>query len=310
MMNRFILIAFSILLFMFSSCEEIVLEDDISKKEVILVAPQDNAQFNSTSVTFTWEPVQYAKKYRLQIAEPNFTSPAQIVLDTEISTTTHTMQLPVGIYEWRVQAISGSSVTPYKKRILTVLSNENFGDNTVVLSSPINNFNTNTTTQSLSWQAIIGATNYQVQILNSTSVIISDQNIINTSLNYTFPEGSFTWKVRASNGSESTPYTSHSILVDTTIPNTPTLLSPVNASSTSNTDVSFQWSKIAISGSSEYDKVYIYRDNTLTNLHSETQSTSPYNITLTSGTYYWFVKGFDAAGNESARSNVFSITIN
>lgn len=310
-MKRLILIMFSIFFFIFSSCEEILLEDDISKEELILVAPQDNAQFNSTSVSFTWQPVQYAKKYRLQIAEPNFTSPAQIILDIELTTTTHIVQLPVGIYEWRVQAISGNTVTPYKKRILTVLSNEHFEDNTVVLNSPTNNFNTNNTIQNLSWQAIIGATNYQVQILNNTSVIISDQNTINTSLNFTFPEGSFTWKVRASNGSESTQYTSHSILVDTTIPNTPTLLSPANASSTSNTNVSFQWSRIAISGgSSEFDKIYIYTDSSLTNLHSETQTTSPYNVTLTSGTYYWFVKAFDAAGNESTRSNVFSITVN
>lgn len=62
MRNRYILIVFSIISFLFFSCEEVVLEDDISDKQLVLFAPQDNAEFNSTSITFTWEPVQYAKK--------------------------------------------------------------------------------------------------------------------------------------------------------------------------------------------------------------------------------------------------------
>jgi hypothetical protein len=37
---------------LFTSCEEILFEKDISKNEVILVAPINNAQFFSTGVTF------------------------------------------------------------------------------------------------------------------------------------------------------------------------------------------------------------------------------------------------------------------
>lgn len=300
----------SVILLVLQSCEQIVLEDDISDKEVVLVAPQDNAQFNSTSITFTWEPVQYATKYRLQIAKPNFATPTQIVLDTEVNTTTHTAQLPIGVYEWRVRAISGSTVTPYQTRTIEILSNQNFQDNTVVLTSPINNFTTNNTAQMLTWQSVIGATNYQVQIYNSANTIVSNQTTSGTSMNYTFPEGSYNWRVRATNGTENTLYSSNAILIDVTSPNIPTLVSPANATSATNTNVSFQWSRVNSIGSSEYDKIYIYKDSALTDLHSETQSTSPYSVNLTSGTYYWYVKGFDSAGNESAKSAVYSVTIN
>lgn len=308
--NIWFRILFNLSFIFLISCEQIVLEDNISDKEVVLVAPQDNAQFNSTSVTFTWEAVQYAQKYRLQIAKPSFVAPTQIVLDTEITTTTTTTQLPIGTYQWRVQAISGNTTTAYKTRAITINSNQNFQDNTVVLTNPANNFVTKNTVQALTWQSIIGATNYQLQIYDSNNTIISDQTTANTGVNYTFAEGNFNWRVRASNGSENTFYTSNAILVDTTAPNTPTLSSPANTSVTSNTSISFQWSRASIAGSTEYDKISIYRDSGLTNLHSETQSSSPYNVTLTAGTYYWFVKGFDAAGNESNRSTVFSLTVN
>ncbi|WP_428231947.1 hypothetical protein [Flavobacterium sp.] len=48
----------------------------------------------------------------------------------------------------------------------------------------------------------------------------------------------------------------------------------------------------------------------MTNLNFKDRGTSPYNKTMTAGTYYWFVKSFDDAGNQSARSTVFNFTIN
>ena len=112
--------------FLFISCEEIVLEDDISEEEIFLVAPQDNAQFNTTTVNLNWEAVQYAKKYHIQIAKPNFDAPTQILVDTEVTTLSYTAQLNIGTYQWRVQAISGSTSTPYKTRTITIANNSNF----------------------------------------------------------------------------------------------------------------------------------------------------------------------------------------
>jgi hypothetical protein len=296
--------------FLFLSCEEIVLEDDISEEEIVLVAPQDNAQFNTTTVNLNWEPVQYAKKYHIQIAKPDFNAPSQILVDTEVTTLSYTAQLNIGTYQWRVRAISGSTSTPYKTRTITIANNSNFQDNVVMLTSPANNFITKTPTQNLTWQAVIGATNYQLQIYDNTNTIVTNQTLSATNFNYSFPDGSFTWRVRASNGSENTLYSSNSILVDTVIPNTPTLTAPANASNASGTSVTFTWSRTNVSGSAEYDKIYIYKNIGLTDLHSETQATSGYNTTLTSGTYYWFVKGFDVAGNEGNRSAVYSLIIN
>lgn len=296
-------------LFLFA-CEDVVLEHDISDKEMTLIAPVNNAQLFSTGVSFTWELVEGAEKYHLQIAKPNFDNPIQIVLDTIVSANTFTSQLNVGNYEWRVQAINGNYVTPYKSRLFTIVSNSDFQNNTVILTSPGNNLNTNTSTQNLSWQSIIGATSYQVQIYDSSNTVINDQNTSNTALSYTFPQGSYSWRVRATNGVNQTLYTSRSILVDTTNPNTPVLSSPVNGSATTNTSISFQWSRAAIAGSAERDEISIYTDSALTNLQLTAVVNNPYTTTLPTGTYYWFVKAYDAAGNMSNRSAVFSFTIN
>ena len=296
--------------FLFLSCEEILLEDDISEEEIVLVAPQDNAQFNTTTVNLNWEAVQYAKKYQIQIAKPNFDAPSQILVDTEVTTLTFTTQLNIGTYQWRVRAISGNTSTPFKTRTITIADNSNFQDNVVLLTSPANNFITKVPTHNLQWQSVIGATNYQLQIYDSTNTIVTNQTLSATNFNYSFPDGSFTWRVRASNGSENTLYSANSIQVDTAVPNTPTLLAPANASTTSGTSLTFSWSRTNISGSAEYDTIYIYKNSALTDLHSETQATSGYTTTLPSGTYYWFVKGFDVAGNEGNRSTVYSLIIN
>lgn len=294
----------------FVSCEEILLETDISDEEVDLIAPADNSSFSSTGVSFTWKVVPDATNYHLQIAKPNFENPTQIVLDTIISRTSFNQQLTVSDYQWRVKAVNSAYETNYSSRFFSVASNEDFQNNTIVLNTPTNNLITKTPLQSLSWQAIIGATNYQLQVYDANSTIALDETLTTTSYDYTFPEGSYSWRVRATNGEKQTLYTSRTILVDKTAPNTPTLVSPLNASTTSNTSISFQWNRTAIAGSTEKDSVYIYTNSSLTTLKQKAESSNPYTATLTAGTYYWIVQAFDAAGNTSAKSSTFSFTIN
>ncbi|WP_163408526.1 hypothetical protein [Flavobacterium ajazii] len=310
-MNKISLTYFSLLVLLcFTSCEEILLVDDISKKEVILTAPADNAALSTTGVTLSWETVESADQYHLQIATPHFDAPLQIVLDTIITKNSYTQQLNIGKYEWRVKAVNSGYESLYFKRNFEILNNDDFQNNTVILLTPGNNLTTKTALQKLSWSAIIGATNYQLQILDESNTLIKEQNTEATVINYTFDEGKYTWKVRASNGTDQTLYTSRSILVDTKAPNTPTPSNPANASTTTNTSINFQWSRTPIAGSTEKDSLYVYTESALTNLNFKDKATSPYNKTLTTGTYYWFLKSFDEAGNESSRSTVFSFTVN
>jgi hypothetical protein len=300
-------------IFLVLSCEEIILEDDISDEIINLVAPADDAQFYSTGITFTWDPIEDGTQYRIQIAKPNFDSPMQIVADNIIDTTSFTTQLNIGQYQWRVQAVNSGYTTAFATRSLTVVSNEDFESNTVSLLLPQNNLVTNNNTQNLTWQPVIGAVTYKVQIINSTtSTTVHEQDVNATSLAYTFSNGNFHWKVRASNAEgQNTMFSSRSLLVDTQAPNTPTLTTPVNLSISSDNNVTFGWNRTSLAGSTETDSLYIYNNSQLTDLEYKNIHTSPYtNSTLPNGTYYWFVKSFDAAGNAGAQSQVFSFTLN
>ncbi|HEX8577565.1 MAG TPA: hypothetical protein VF677_14860 [Flavobacterium sp.] len=293
-----------------TSCSEIIQEKDISGQTVPLVAPVNNAAFSSTGVTFTWEKLEGASAYQLQIASPDFTNALRIVADTIVAGSSFTQQLPVGSYEWKVRALNGSSNTNYSNRFIAVVSNDDFQSNTVTLTSPANNLITNVASQNLTWQAVIGAVNYQLQVYDNANTIVLDQTVTATGYNYIFPQGTLQWRVRASNGTQQTLFSSRSIVTDTTVPNTPALINPANAGTVTSGNVSFQWSRTPVAGSVERDIIYIYTNSQLTILHSETQTTSPYAATLPSGTYYWKVQSFDAAGNVGTASPVFNFTVN
>lgn len=283
---------------------------DISKEEVTLIAPANNTVLFSTGVSFSWNAVKNADKYRLQIAKPNFLAPVEIILDTLIVKTSFKKQLNIGKYEWRIKAVNSGYETPYKTNAFEILNNDDFQDNTVILLTPNNNLITKNAVQKLSWQSIIGATEYQLQILDTNNEVVKEENNPATSINYTFPDGNFSWKVRASNGSKQTLYATRAIVVDTKAPNTPTLAVPADKSTTTTTSINFQYNRTPIAGSIEKDSLYVYTENALTNLKFKEQVNSPYSKTLTAGTYFWFVKSFDQAGNTSNRSTVFSFTIN
>lgn len=300
----------SFLLLGLLSCEEIVLVDDISDKEMTLTTPANNSGLFSTGVSFSWNKIENADQYHLQVAKPNFTNPVEIVLDTLISKNSYNQQLNIGQYEWRVKAVNSGYETAYKTWSFEILNNDDFQNNTVVLLTPNNNLITKITAQKLAWQSIIGASEYQLQIYDSNSALVKEQSTSATSIDYTFPDGSYSWKVRATNGSKQTLYTTRTILTDTKIPNTPLPSNPVNASSTTATSINFQFSRTAISGSAETDSIYVYNESALTNLNFKDRVSSPYNKTLTKGTYYWYIKSFDEAGNVSEKSSVFSFTIN
>lgn len=286
------------------------METDITDQKVVLVAPYDQAQFSSTSITFTWEHVADATKYHLQIAKPNFVNPLQIVLDTTITGTSFTHQLAISDYEWRVEAVNSAYKTPYVTQSFKVVSNEDFHNNSIVLNSPANNLITNVSSQELKWTPIIGATDYDVQILDNNNAVIVEQNTTTSSFKYSFPEGNNFWKVRASNGTSETLYSTRSILVDVTKPNTPELSSPIHESITTENDVDFKWNRTAILGSIEKDSIYIYTDIALTNLLFKNEVSNSFTKNLDSGTYYWIIKAFDSAGNKSDQSSVFNFKIN
>jgi hypothetical protein len=293
------------------SCDEILMEDDISGETLTLVAPSDAIELTSTSLRLSWNAIKNGSQYRVQIARPNFDSPAELIADEVVDTTFYAVQLNVGEYEWRVKGVNSAYETPYTTRKFKIVSNDDFQNNVVSLNSPQDNLVTNIALQNLSWAHVLGSTSYHMRVLtlNGSSVVF-EQEVTDEFINYSFPEGSFTWQVMASNSSQNTLYTSRNIITDYTAPHTPVPVMPANQSYLNAESVTFTWNRQAAGGSIETDSIYIYSNSNLTSLYYKGQHTTPYTPSLPRGVYYWYLKSFDAAGNVSQQSTKFSFTAN
>lgn len=97
------------------------IENDIGEEEISILAPIDETALMAGDVIFSWELVEGARAYQLQIASPDFTDEDNIIVDiieTEVTFTQEMME--EGDYEWRVKASNEISETEYKVQSLKI----------------------------------------------------------------------------------------------------------------------------------------------------------------------------------------------
>lgn len=103
-----------------TACKDVIDEVRLYEDSVDLVAPVNNAVLNDVDVIFSWNSVDGASEYVIQIATPDFTNPNQIVTDSTLTTTSFSTTLSVTTgYEWRVKAINSNYETAFSTRSLT-----------------------------------------------------------------------------------------------------------------------------------------------------------------------------------------------
>ena len=103
-----------------TNCSEIIEVEDISSKTVTLIAPTNEAVLNISDLTFSWQTIEEAEAYRIQIATPTFENALQIVKDTTVSTTNFSTTLSTNSYEWRVRAENSGYETSYTKQSFSI----------------------------------------------------------------------------------------------------------------------------------------------------------------------------------------------
>lgn len=95
------------------ACDDITEVEDISNDTVTVLAPVDSSVLTTTNINFSWNTLEDAESYKLQIATPNFENANQIVLDTTITATNFLHALEFGSYNWRVRAENSDFQTNY-----------------------------------------------------------------------------------------------------------------------------------------------------------------------------------------------------
>ncbi|WP_430412795.1 fibronectin type III domain-containing protein [Kordia sp.] len=104
-----------------SSCSDIIEVSDISSNTVELLAPADNVTLNTTSLTLSWESVEDAESYQIQVARPDFENAVEVILNSTITQNSISVELEAtNSYEWRVRAINSGYETPYTTYSFTI----------------------------------------------------------------------------------------------------------------------------------------------------------------------------------------------
>jgi len=312
-------ILLGLLILTFYNCEDI-LEEDISDDIVFTIYPTQDLIIESNVVNFQWNTIEGADDYRLQIFN---TSQVKLV-DTLIARTQITIPLSEGNYQWRVRGENSAYQSTYSLPISFVVNeSEDLASQQVILSSPVNNFMTNSNSFTLSWNSLSAADYYNFQLVNNTlggTIVFQQNNILNNTLtlNSTIlsQDGNYTWKIQGVNSVSETVFSSRDFSLDTTLPNQPVNGLPANNSiQTINQNINFNWSIGADSGviqSSISYRIEISNDiNFTTILQASNISTNSFQQLFNStGDYYWRVRAVDAAGNNGPFSNAFKFTIN
>ena len=113
------IITLFILLLLFN-CEEIIEVEDISGDRISILAPTEASVLTDPNVTFSWNSLEDAEFYRLQIATPSFENAEQIELDSLISSLNFSKELYIGQFEWRVRGENSEFETSYTTQNFTI----------------------------------------------------------------------------------------------------------------------------------------------------------------------------------------------
>ena len=107
-------------LIVLSNCEQIIEVEDISNEHIVVLSPVNNTTLTSNEVNFTWEPLDFAEQYQLQIAHPNFEAAEVFVEDTIITANSFIKPLVTNTYQWRIRALNFAYETQYTTQNLTI----------------------------------------------------------------------------------------------------------------------------------------------------------------------------------------------
>ncbi len=287
----------------------------------VLSKPVNGSQAIGTP-TFTWLASATAKYYQVQYDNVNdgtgtydYLSPDNLTVLTHKPTVTPSLMAPTYWYV-RARDVAGNWSAWSAPFTVTVVPPVPVAP---VLTAPVSGLVTNDNTPTLAWNTVAYANTYEIQIDTTytfTVPLVQEVTGI-TTLNHTItalPDGKYYWRVRARNlNNAAGPWAAYrSFTIDTTPPAPPVLSRPLNGSQVIGTPT-FTWLASATAkyyqvqyddvndGTTTYD--YLSPDNLTVLTHKPT--VTPSLMTPT----YWYVRARDVAGNWSAWSAPFTVTV-
>ncbi len=211
--------------------------------------PSNNATNQSLTPTLSWNAVNGADSYKVQLSDDaGFSNIVFEQLDITTSSVDVTGLSNNTQYYWRVLAtnIAGDSnwSTPFNFTTLPTIAG------VPVLASPSNNSINQSLTPTLSWNSVTGADSYKVQVSDDpgfATFIIDQSGVTDTNLNITglTNDTQYYWRVLATNSAGDSNWSA--AFNFTTLPNivdAPVLISPVNNAINQSLTPTLSWNTV------------------------------------------------------------------
>ncbi len=301
----------------FFTCDDI-LEKDITSETIQIISPVEGVTITGNTVQFSWQELEGADHYRIQILKQNHV----YELDSLVSTTTFVYPLNTGNYQWRIRGENFAYETVYTFPIaFSVEESEDLSNQSVVLKTPSENFYTNGQSVVFTWNALGTADSYAFELikkLNGEQTVFQQSDIAGTSVSLDATtineDAQYLWKVKGVNATTETPFSERSFYIDRVVPNQPSLSEPTDQKTIAISNVTFNWTNGTDTGTikstiTNYLQIATDIDfNAIIHTANTSNNSLQYNFT-TVDTYYWRVRSIDASNNQSDYSAVRSIIV-
>jgi hypothetical protein len=182
-----------------------IASDDLTTQQVQLLAPANSVFTADTSITLSWEILEAAESYSLQLLKNGGLIHSETALTTTVYNVASSLTAEDAQYTWKVKAVNSNGESAFSSRNFTI---DRTAPNLPVNISPPDNATANLNTDvTFTWTAPseTGATgspiSYTLQIATSQNFtnIVHTATTSTTTLPYTFTSaGTYYWRVKAS----------------------------------------------------------------------------------------------------------------
>jgi len=280
--------------------------------QVTLSSPADDAVEVSLTPNLNWANQAGADTYTVQVSTvSNFSS--TVVDQSGLASSNYTLPAPLAQgteYFWRARAENEGGQGPFS----AVWSFTTVTSKIVILSSPTNGATSLALSPTLSWNSVVGATSYRVQVSKSSdmsSPVVDQSGVTETSL-VVGPLDASTihhWRVRADNAAADQWSTVWSFVTGTGAPGAVTLVSPADDATAVSREPSFTWNEAGTATSYRFDLSTASNFSSFVVSQSGIEDTSfDPGVELDGNQeYFWRVRASNAQG-DGPFSSVFSFT--
>ena len=275
-------------------------EKDLSGQKMTVIAPATGSVINQTEVLFSWNAVEGATAYRLQIVSPSFDKMQGLIEDKEVEETVYRVQLGDGEYQWRVYALNAGSQTNPVTTSFRVQTKKDISRDRLTVIAPANGALLSRPEVTFSWESLAGADGYRLMVASPSFAqaqwMADDVTVTGTSHQVTLPAGTYQWRIQAFNDTYRTAAQTYSLRIrdgNDISDRSVTVLAPASGVQLPAGEVVFQWETLA--GADRY-RVLIAKpgfDQVQQIVHDETTTGTRMTVTLPTGEYQWRIEGLN-----------------